>query len=90
MTGVSTKDILKALNKTQLIDLFLKMQYQMNSTIDSLIAEMKNLNNSSKRFEFDVQIVIDLRHRLNIASTCDVVRRRIDVEMRSCIYREKK
>ena len=88
MTGVSTKDILKALNKTQLIDLFLKIQYQMNSTIDSLIAEMKNLNNSSKRLEFDVQI--DLRHRLNVVSTCDVVRRRIDVEMRSCIYREKK
>ena len=90
MTGVSTKDILKALNKTQLIDLILKMQYQMNSSIDSLIAEMKNLNNNSKRFEFDVQVVIDLKHRLNVVSTCDVVRRRIDVEMRSCIYREKK
>ena len=57
MTGVYTEDTLKAFNKTHLIDLFLKMQDQTNSTINSLMAEMKNLNKSFKRFESDVQIV---------------------------------
>ena len=52
-----TEDALKALNKTQLIDLFLKIQDQTNSTIESLIAEMKVLNNSLKSLESDVQIV---------------------------------
>ena len=57
MTGVSTEDTLKALNKTQFTDLFLKMQDQTNSTIDSFMAEMKDLNNSFKGLESDVQIV---------------------------------
>ena len=57
MTGVYTEDTLKAFNKTHLIDLFLKMQDQTNSTIDSLMAEMKNPNKSFKRLESDVQIV---------------------------------
>ena len=57
MTGLYTEDTLKALNKTQLIDLFLIMQDQTNSTIDSLMVEMKYLNNSLKRFESDVQMV---------------------------------
>ena len=57
MTGVYTEDTLKALNKAQLIDLSLKMQDQMNSTIDSLVTEVKDLNNSFKRLESDVQIV---------------------------------
>ena len=57
MTVVYTEDTLKALNKTQLIDLFLKIQDQTNSTTDFLMAEMKDLNNSFKRLEFDVQIV---------------------------------
>ena len=57
MTGVCTEDTLKALNKTQLIDLFLKMQDQTNSAIVSLMAEMKELSISFKRLESDVQIV---------------------------------
>ena len=57
MTGVYAEDTLKAFNKTHLIDLFLTMQDQTNSTINSLMAEMKNLNKSFKRFESDVQIV---------------------------------
>ena len=48
MTGVYNEDTLKALNKTQLIDLFLKMHDQTNSTINSLRTEMKDLNNSFK------------------------------------------
>ena len=49
MTGVYNEDTLKALNKTQLIDLFLKMHDHTNSTINSLRTEMKDLNNSFKK-----------------------------------------
>ena len=64
MTGVYTEDTLKALNKTQLIDLFLKMQDQTNSTIVSLMAEMKDLSSSFKRPESDVQIVKTVNNNL--------------------------
>ena len=64
LTGVYTENTLKALNKTQLIDLFLIMQDQTNSTIDSLIVEMKHLNNSLKRLESDVQIVKTVNNNL--------------------------
>ena len=57
MSGLYNEDTLKALNKTQLIDLFLKMQDQANPTIVSLIAEIKDLNSSFERLEWDVQIV---------------------------------
>ena len=57
MTGVYIEDTLKALNKTQLIDLFLKMQDQTDFTIVSLMAEMKELSIRFKRLESDVQIV---------------------------------
>ena len=74
MTGVYTEHTLKALNKTQLIDLFLKIQDQTNSTIDSLMAEMKDLNSSFKRLESDVQIVKtvnnNLKHLENIERQC--------------------
>ena len=64
MTGVYTEDTLKALNKTQLIDLFLKMQDQTNCTIVSLMAEMKELSSSFKRLESDVQIVKTVNNNL--------------------------
>ena len=64
MTGAYTEDTLKALNRTQLIDLFLKMQDQTNSTIDSLMAEMKNLNSTFKRLESDVEIVKTVNNNL--------------------------
>ena len=41
MTAVYTEDTLKAVNKTHLLDPFLKLQDQANSTIDSLMTEMK-------------------------------------------------
>ena len=63
-TSVYTENTLKALNKTQLIDLFLKMQDQTNSTVDSLMVERKDLNNSLKRFESDVQIVETVNNNL--------------------------
>ena len=61
MTGVYTEDTLKALNKTQLIDLFLKMQDQTNSTIDSLMAEMKDLNNGFNPFQASVPFLYSLK-----------------------------
>ena len=64
MTRAYTEDTLKALNKNQLIDLFLKMQDQTNSTIVSLMAEMKDLSSSFKRLESDVQIVKTVNNSL--------------------------
>ena len=64
MICVYTEDTLKALNKTQLIDLFLKMQDKMNSTIDSLMAEMEDLNSSFKRLESDLEIVKTVNNNL--------------------------
>ena len=64
MTGVYTEDTLKALNKTQLINLFLKMQDLTNSTIVSLMDEMKKLSISFKRLESDVQIVKPVNNNL--------------------------
>ena len=64
MTGVYTEDNLKDLSKTQLIDLFLKMQDQTNSNIDSLMAEMKDLNISFKMLESNVQIVKTVNNNL--------------------------
>ena len=63
-TGAYTESTLKALNKTQLTDLFLKMQDQTNSTIASLMAEMKYLNSSFKRLESDVQTVKTVNNKL--------------------------
>ena len=63
-TGAYTESTLKALNKTQLTDLFLKMQDQTNSTIASLMAEMKDLNSSFKRLESDVQTVKTVNNKL--------------------------
>ena len=64
MTGVYTEDTLKASNKTQLTDLYIKMQDRTNSIIDSLMAEMKDLNSSFKRLESDVQIVKTVHNNL--------------------------
>ena len=64
MTGVYTEDTLKALNKTQLIDLFVEMQDQTNSTIFSSIAGMKDLSSNFKKLESDVQIVKTVNNNL--------------------------
>ena len=53
----TTEATLKALIKTQLIDLFLKMQDQTKCTIDSLMVEIKDLNSSFAGLKADVQIV---------------------------------
>ena len=64
MTVVYIEDTLKAFNKTQLIDLFLKMQDQTNSTTDLLMAKIEDLNNSFKRLESDVQMVKTVNNNL--------------------------
>lgn len=51
LAGVYTESTLKALNKTQLIDLLLKVQNQINSTIDFLMTEIKDLKKSFKSLE---------------------------------------
>ena len=58
------EDTLKALNKIQLINLFLKMQDQTNFTIDSLMVEMKDLNNILEGLESDVQIAKTVNNNL--------------------------
>ena len=40
------------------------MQDQTNSNIDSLMVEMKNLNNSSKRLESDAQFLKTVNNNL--------------------------
>ena len=64
MAGVYAEDTLKALNKTQLIDLFLKIQDQTNSNIHSLMVEMKDLNNVFKRLQSAAQIVKTVNNNL--------------------------
>ena len=64
MAGVYTEDTLKDLNKTQSIDLFLKIHDQANPTVDSLMTEMKDQSSSFKRLESDVQIVKNVNNNL--------------------------
>ena len=51
MARVYTEETLKALNKNQIIDLFLKTQEQTNTTIASLTAEIKRLNKNCQKLE---------------------------------------
>ena len=48
---------MRALNKNQIIDLFLKTQEQANTTIASLTAEIKRLNENFQKLESDVSVV---------------------------------
>ena len=57
MTAIYTEDTLRALNKTQLIELFLKSQENIKGIINSLTEEMKNLNENFKKLESDVVVV---------------------------------
>ena len=57
MTAIYTEDTLRALNKTQLVELFLKSQEHTTGIINSLTEEMKNLNENFKKLESDVAVV---------------------------------
>ena len=57
MTSAYTEETLWALNKNQIIDLFLKVQEQPNTTIASLTVEIKSLNENFQKLESDVSVV---------------------------------
>ena len=65
MSGVYTTETLSALNKNQIIDLFLKTQEQANKTIASLTAEIKRLNENFQKLESDVSIVKNVKNILS-------------------------
>ena len=65
MSGVYTGETLKALNKNQIIDLFLKTQEQTDSTIASLTAEIKRLNENFQKLEADVSLVTNVNNILS-------------------------
>ena len=56
MTGVYIEETFESLTKPRIIDLFLKMQKQTNSTISKLTDDIRNLNANFKGLESDVQV----------------------------------
>ena len=65
MTALYTEDTLRALNKTQLIELFLKLQEHTKGIINSILTEeMKNLNENFKKLESDVAVVKNVNNIL--------------------------
>ena len=65
MSGVYTEETLRALNKNQIIDLFLKIQEQASTTIASLTAEIKRLNENFQKLELDVSVVQNVSNILS-------------------------
>ena len=65
MSGVYTEETLRALNKNQTIDLFFKTQEQANTTIASLTAEIKRLNENFQKLESDVSVVKNVNNILS-------------------------
>ena len=65
MSGVYTEETLRALNKNQTIDLFFKTQEQANTTIASLTAEIKHLNENFQKLESDVSVVKNVNNILS-------------------------
>ena len=65
MSGVYTEETLRALNKNQIIDLFLKIQEQTSTTIASLTAEIKRLNENFQKLELDVSVVKNVSNILS-------------------------
>ena len=64
MAGLYTEETLRALNKNQIINLFLKTQEQTNSTIASLTAEIKRLNENFQKLESDFSFVKNVNNIL--------------------------
>ena len=62
---VYTEETLRALNKNQIIDLFLKIQEQANTIIASLTAEIKRLNENFQKLESDVSVVKNVNNILS-------------------------
>ena len=64
MSGVYTEETSRALNKNQIIDLFFKSQEQTNTTIASLTAEIKRLNENFQKLE-SVSVVKNVNNILS-------------------------
>ena len=64
MTAIYTEDTLRALNKNQLIELFLKSQEHTKGIVKSLTEEMRNLNENFKKLESDIAIVKNVNNIL--------------------------
>ena len=65
MSGVYTEETSRALNKNQIIDLFFKSQEQTNTTIASLTAEIKRLNENFQKLESDVSVAKNVNNILS-------------------------
>ena len=65
MAGVYTEETLRALNINQIIDLFLKSQEQANTTVASLTAEIKRLNQNLQKLEPNVSVVKNVNNILS-------------------------
>ena len=65
MSGVYAEETSRALNKNQIIDLLFKSQEQTNTTIASLTAEIKRLNENFQKLESDVSVVKNVNNILS-------------------------
>ena len=65
MAWVYTEETLRALNKNQIIDLFLKTQEQTNTTIALLTEEIKRLNENFQKLESDVPVIKNMKNILS-------------------------
>ena len=65
MSGIYTEEKLRALNKNHIIDLFLKTQEQANTTIASLTAKIKRLNENFQKLESDVSVAKSVNNILS-------------------------
>ena len=64
MAGVYTVETLRALNKNQIIDLFIKLKNKL-TTITSLTAEIKRLNENFQKLESDFSIIKNVNNILS-------------------------
>ena len=64
MTAIYNEDTLRALNKTQLIELFLKLQKHTKGIINSRTGEMKNIKENFKKVESDIVVVKNVNNML--------------------------
>ena len=65
MAGMHTEETMRPLNKNQVIDLFLKTQEQTITTIASLTADIKRLNENFQNLESDVSVVKNVKNLLS-------------------------
>ena len=65
MSRVYIAETLRALNKNQITDFFLKSQEQTNTTIASLTSEIKRLNENFQKLESGVSVVKNVNNILS-------------------------